>query len=60
MRREFDEGRQNYLLFIELHKTVVADEVFAERKAAEAEHDVNSITGRVERIDKILHDQETK
>ena len=60
MRREFDDGRQSYLLFIELHKTVVADEVLAERKAAEAEHDVNSITGRVERIDKILHDQETK
>lgn len=30
------------------------------KKANEVEQDVTLITGRVERLDKILHDQETK
>ena len=60
MRTEFDEGRQNFVTFIEVHKLVPADDVMDSKKFVEVERDVNSISGRVEQVDKILHEQETK
>ncbi|XP_028414728.1 nuclear anchorage protein 1-like isoform X2 [Dendronephthya gigantea] len=60
VRSEFDQGRQNFVAFIEVHKLIVADEVTDEKKTIEVERDVNSISGRVEQVDKILHEQETK
>lgn len=60
VRMQFDEGRQNFVTFIEVHKLVVADDVIDTKKSSEAERDVNSISGRVEHVDKILHEQEAK
>ena len=60
VRKEFDDGRQNYSAFVELHKTVAGDEVLDEKKAAEVENDVNGMSGRVQQLDKVLHEQETK
>lgn len=60
VRTEFDVGRQNFVTLIEVHKLVVADDVMDSKKSSEAERDVNSISGRVEQVDKILHEQETK
>jgi hypothetical protein len=60
VRTEFDEGRQNFVTFIEVHKLVLADDVMDSKKSVEVERDVNSISGRVEQVDKILHEQETK
>ncbi len=60
VRTEFDGGRQNFVAFIEVQKLVLADEVMDSKKSAEVEKDVNSISGRVEQVDKILHEQETK
>lgn len=60
VRTEFDVGRQNFVTLIEVHKLVVADDVMDSKKSSEAEKYVNSISGRVEQVDKILHEQETK
>lgn len=60
VRTEFDVGRQNFVTFIEVYKLVVADDVMDSKKSSEAVRDVNSISGRVEQVDKILHEQETK
>jgi hypothetical protein len=60
VRTEFDDGRQNFVTFIEVHKLVLADDVMHSKKSAEVERDVNSISGRVVQVDKILHEQETK
>ena len=60
MRTEFDDDRQNFVTFIEVHKLVLADDVMDSKKSAEVERDVNSISGRGEQVDKILHEQETK
>ena len=59
IRTEFDEGRPNFVAFIEVHKLVLADDILDSKKSAEVEKDVNSISGRVEQVDKILHEQET-
>ena len=54
MRTEFDEGRQNFVAFIEVHKLVLADDVMDSKKSAEVERDVNSISGRVEQVEQTL------
>ena len=60
VRTEFDGGRANLVAFIEVHKLILADEVMDSKKSADVEKDVNAISGRVEQVDKILHEQETK
>lgn len=59
VRTEFDEGRPNFVAFIEVHKLILADDILDSKKSTEVEKDVNSISGRVEQVDKILHEQET-
>ena len=59
VRTEFDEGRPNFVSFIEVHKLILADDVLDSKKSTQVEKDVNSISGRVEQVDKILHEQET-
>jgi hypothetical protein len=60
VRTEFDGGRSNLVGLIEVHKLVVADDIMDSKKSADVEKDVNAISGRVEQVDKILHEQETK
>lgn len=43
-----------------MHKLLVADAVIEDKKSAEVERDVNSISGRVEQVDKVLNDKETR
>ena len=59
VRTEFDEGRPNFVSFIEVHKLILGDDVLDSKKSTQVEKDVNSISGRVEQVDKILHEQET-
>ena len=59
VRTEFDEGRPNFVSFIEVHKLILGDDVLDSKKSSQVEKDVNSISGRVEQVDKILHEQET-
>jgi hypothetical protein len=60
VRTEFDGGRSNLVGLIEVHKLVVADDIMDSKRSADVEKDVNAISGRVEQVDKILHEQETK